>query len=70
VGEEEDVREDEVDEEDEEDAGDHNQPLQLQLQLQLLNRTISTALPQVIAPAPSQQFKPIKSFRDSSFLAS
>ena len=62
MGEEEDVREDE------EDAGDHNQPLQLQLQL--LNRTISTALPQVIAPAPFQQFKPIKSFRDSSFLAS
>jgi hypothetical protein len=30
----------------------------------------SIALPQAFAPAPSQQFKPIKGFRDSSFLAS
>jgi len=45
-----------------EDVGDHNQPLQLQL----LNRL---HLLLYRKPLP-QQFKPIRIFRDSSFLAS
>ena len=64
MGEEEDVREDE---EDAEDAEDHNQN-HCNCSFSI-NCIYCTVLPQAFSPAPSQQFKPIKSFRNSSFLA-